>query len=51
MGEMSRNCIEMTQTLHFRLRPGMSALPNEWKQTDAYWAPAALATAPATAKK
>jgi hypothetical protein len=51
MGEMSRNCIEMEQTMHFRLRPGMSALPNEWKQTDAYWAPAALATAPATAKK
>ena len=52
MGEMSRNCIEMEQTMHFRLRPGMSALPNEWKQTDAYWAvPAASATAAAKAKK
>jgi hypothetical protein len=51
MGEMSRNCIEMTQTMHFRLRPGMSALPKEWTQTDAYWAPAAPAPVTATVKK
>ena len=29
--------IEMTQTIHFRLRPGMSTLPKEWADTDAYW--------------
>jgi hypothetical protein len=41
MNEMSQNCIEMTQTMHFRLRPGMSALPKEWTQTDAFWTPPA----------
>jgi len=52
MNEMSQNCIEMTQTMHFRLRPGMSALSKEWTQTDAYWAPpAAPAVATSTLKK
>ena len=30
MNEMNHNCVEMTQTMHFRLRPEMSALPKEW---------------------
>jgi hypothetical protein len=53
MDEVNHNCIEMTQTMHFRLRPGMSALPTEWATTDAYWAPpvAAPADAPPVAKK
>ncbi len=52
MNEMSRNCLEMTQTMHFRLRPGMSALSKEWTQTDAYWAPPAAPTvATSTVKK
>lgn len=41
MNEVNQNCIEMTQTMHFRLRPGMSALSKEWVETDAYWAPPA----------
>ena len=54
MNEMNHNCIEMTQTMHFRLRPGMSALPTEWATTDAYWAPpvaAPVAVAPSAKKK
>ena len=39
MNEMNHNCVEMTQTMHFRLRPEMSALPKEWAATDAYGAP------------
>ena len=38
-----QNGIEMTQTMHFRLRPGMSTLPKNWADTDAYWAPPAAA--------
>jgi hypothetical protein len=45
MNEVNQNCIEMTQTMHFRLRPGMSALPKEWATTDAYWAPPVAAPA------
>ena len=48
MSEVSQNSIEMTQTMHFRLRPGMSALPKEWAETDPFWAPP---VAPVAAKK
>jgi hypothetical protein len=48
MSEVSQNSIEMTQTMHFRLRPGMSALPKEWAETDPHWAPV---VAPVAAKK
>ena len=41
MNEASKNGIEMTQTMHFRLRPGMSNLSKEWVDTDAFWAPPA----------
>ena len=52
MSEMNQNCIEMTQTLHFRLRPGMSALSKQWAETDAFWAaPAPLVARPAPKKK
>lgn len=51
MDQGSQAGIEMTQTMHFRLRPGMSHLPKEWAETDAFWArPAAVATVP-TKKK
>jgi hypothetical protein len=44
--------IEMTQTMHFRLRPGMSTLPKEWADTDAYWTrPAGTASVKVAAKK
>jgi hypothetical protein len=54
MNEVNQSGIEMTQTMHFRLRPGMSALPKEWAATDAYWAPpvaAPVAVAPPAKKK
>jgi hypothetical protein len=53
MTEMNQNCVEYTQTLHFRLRPGMSTLSKEWAETDAYWAPPAApaVVTPATKKK
>jgi hypothetical protein len=53
MNEVNQNGIEMTQTMHFRLRPGMSALPKEWAATDAYWASpvAAPVAVPTPAKK
>ena len=42
----------MTQTMHFRLRPGMSTLPKEWADTDAYWTrPAGTASVNVAAKK
>ena len=39
LNEASQNGIEMTQTMHFRLRPGMSNLAKEWAETDAFWTP------------
>jgi hypothetical protein len=52
MNEAYQNGIEMTQTMHFRLRPGMSTLPKEWAETDAYWArPGAPAAATVAIKK
>jgi hypothetical protein len=38
MEQAYQDGIEMTQTMHFRLRPGMSTLPKDWAETDAYWA-------------
>ena len=35
----------MTQTMHFRLRPGMSTLSKEWADTDAYWTRPAITRA------
>ena len=52
MDHTNQNGIEMTQTMHFRLRPGMSTLPKDWAETDAYWArPAAPAVATVANKK
>jgi hypothetical protein len=52
MSEVNQNCVEMTQTLHFRLRPGMSALSQEWAKTDPFWAvPVATVAERPTAKK
>ena len=52
MNEAYENGIEMTQTMHFRLRPGMSTLPKDWAETDAFWArPAAPAAATVAIKK
>lgn len=52
MNEMNQSGIELTQTMRFRLRAGMSTLPKEWAETDPYWArPAAPAVAPVAAKK
>lgn len=52
MNEVNQNGIEMTQTLHFRLRPRMSVLSKEWAETDPFWAvPAALVSARPTPKK
>jgi hypothetical protein len=52
MDDAYQNGIEMTQTIHFRLRPGMSTLPKDWAETDAYWAsPAPVAVAAAVKKK
>jgi hypothetical protein len=45
MTEVSQNAIELTQTMHFRLRPAMSALPKAWADTDPYWAPAVASVA------
>jgi hypothetical protein len=38
---VNQNAIEMSETRHFKLRPGMSALTKEWAEADAYWAPPA----------
>ena len=53
MDQAYQDGIEMTQTMHFRLRPGMSTLPKDWAETDAYWArpPAAPAAATVAMKK
>ena len=51
MSDVDQNCIEMTQTMHFRLRPGMSALSKEWAETDAYWAAPAAPAATMVADK
>jgi hypothetical protein len=54
MNEVNRSGIEMTQTMHFRLRPGMSTLSKEWAEQDTFWArPAApvVAAVAATKKK
>lgn len=50
MEDANQNGLEMTQTIHFRLRPGMSTLPKDWAEADAYWAPPAP-VAPAAKKK
>jgi len=52
MNDVSANCLEMTQTQHFRLRPAMSTLSKEWAETDAFWTtPAAPATMASADKK
>ncbi len=51
MDDAYRNGVEMSQTIHFRLRPGMSTLPKEWATTDAYWAPQPPPGVKAPAKK
>jgi hypothetical protein len=52
MTEAVQNGTEMTQTLHFRLRPGMSTLPKEWAEADPYWSrPAAVPVTAAVKKK
>jgi hypothetical protein len=51
MNDVTANCIEMTQTLHFRLRPAMSTLPKEWAETDTFWAPPAPPAMAAADKK
>jgi hypothetical protein len=48
---VEQDAIEMSETRHFKLRPGMSALPKEWAAADAFWAPPARAVALATTKK
>jgi hypothetical protein len=48
MDKAYQDGIEMTQTLHFRLRPGMSTLPKDWAEADAYWARPAVTPAVAT---
>jgi hypothetical protein len=52
MTGVQQDAIEMSETRHFKLRPGMSALSKEWAATDAFWAPPApTATLAATKKK
>lgn len=51
MSDVDQNCIDMTQTMHFRLRPGLSALSKEWAETDAYWAAPAAPVATLAAEK
>jgi len=48
---VEQDAIEMSETRHFRLRPGMSALSKEWAATDAFWAPPAPMVALAATKK
>jgi hypothetical protein len=43
--------IEMSETRHFRFRPGMSALSKEWATADAFWAPPARAVAASANKR
>jgi hypothetical protein len=40
---VEQDAIEMSETRHFKLRPGMSALSKEWATADAFWAPPAPA--------
>ena len=40
---VEQDAIEMSETRHFKLRPGMSALSKEWAAADAFWAPRAPA--------
>jgi hypothetical protein len=47
----SHDAIEMSETRHFRFRPGMSALPKEWAAADPFWAPPAPAVAASGNKK
>jgi hypothetical protein len=47
MADVQENAIEMSQTLHFRLRPEMSTLPKEWAEADSYWTPPVPAPMPA----
>jgi hypothetical protein len=51
MTDVNQNGIELTQTMHFRLRPGMSTLSKEWADTDQYWAPPAAPAVTTVAKK
>ena len=51
INDVNQNCIEMTQTLHFRLRPGMSALSSEWAEADPFWAVPVTPSARAMPKK
>jgi hypothetical protein len=51
MSDVNQNCVEMTQTMHFRLRPGMSALSKEWAEADPFWAAPATPSARAQPKK
>jgi hypothetical protein len=44
MDQAYQDGIDMTQTMHVRLRPGMSNLPKDWAETDAYWTPPASGT-------
>jgi predicted 3-demethylubiquinone-9 3-methyltransferase (glyoxalase superfamily) len=51
MSDVNQNCIEMTQTMHFRLRPGMSTLSKQWAETDSFWAASPAPVARLTPKK
>lgn len=51
MSDVNQNCVEMTQTLHFRLRPAMSTLSKQWAETDPFWAAPAAPVAQLTPKK
>jgi len=51
MDQAYQDGIEMTQTMHFRLRPGMSTLSKDWADTDAYWARPAGTVVPSLAAK
>jgi len=51
MTDVNQNGVELTQTMHFRLRPGMSTLSKEWADTDQYWAPPAAPAVTTVAKK
>jgi hypothetical protein len=43
--EMNESTVDMSQWMHFRMRPGMSTLPKEWAEADTFWAPKAAAPA------
>jgi hypothetical protein len=48
---LDQDVIEMSETRHFRLRPGMSALSKEWAAADPFWASPAPAVALAATRK